>query len=1122
MTNVSLQSTGADRLQAVARANARMGLLVALGELQASAGPDRRVTATSDMAGLGEDREHWTGVWNSESGDLVQWLVSNEGDFSGAGAGAGEGVVFFSNLEAAQQVRVPRVEMPDGDGGYAWWISDEGVKARVNVLDPYRELADVADSTDAEDAAAQDAAALRERYRLLVAQETGAALLLGADHTGQSVNPAVADEREFLERVLSLGQLELSPSGSDLFKADKLVHDVTLYSLGVLADASAGGLKRDLTAAFETGQSAPPGFPAAWWNRLRDYYGSAGNASLTARVDTDGQAQSYFPVLVKANFATTLFYGPAETVAEIPHWADGRKVYVGLCLSFSLHNPYNAELTLPEGFVAEVILPAEANPADDTSNAVNHFRVASAKARNGADRTEEELGTALDNGGLSRFYFRVEMDEAVTFAAGQTRLFSVDLNGADKDITGYTNDAIVAKLKPTVGDPDFLYTQAVLQEPDAADTYDGLYASKLGLGTDDQFSQVVFELDRNANLYVQLRVGLPGEDGGEPTWFSGFRSPLDLDGYASDDCRLEFIGTTFRPPGSSLSDGFGLSFEMPMSRRQSERGGFAVRPLVDFNMRAVPESWNDPATDYIEPDGFYRRVSTINQAAYTKVLTPLKWSFHDIYAQRTKQRATWAHSVFWIPAAKDDLSEEFGWAGPSPFGADTNGTGGSTSTMRDVDVGTVYFDVPAQKPYSLGALRHAGVSDSRYTPAYSVGSSWAPAFPASVDLGDEDDLFRLNNLLWDRYFFSSLTPEFQATLGSEQDWVKLPALPSSRLTVRTDNSLEAAQRRSLLTDAESAASQLMVKGSFNVNSTSEAAWRAVLASMRDALSDYRDDDTLAGTPFPRFSRTLLNNEAGAYLTGGGVFTTGSNDIHKGDEREYIYQGIRVLTDVEIENLAGNIVREIRRNGAFFGGPFLSMGGFVNRSLDEVDGEPATRLKGVLQLAIDDGPWAGEDEDAVLARWSGSDEALPAINVDVLKNDIVDNSVIGMDSMGLVGTAPANSYPEDFLALEPRSADAPAYLTQSDILAVLGPVLSVRSDTFVIRAYGDAVESLSAGGEPTVTAWCEAVVQRLPDPVERRGDDPLSADYYEPSDSTADTLGRRFVVLSFRWLSGNEI
>ena len=62
-------------------------------------------------------------------------------------------------------------------------------------------------------------------------------------------------------------------------------------------------------------------------------------------------------------------------------------------------------------------------------------------------------------------------------------------------------------------------------------------------------------------------------------------------------------------------------------------------------------------------------------------------------------------------------------------------------------------------------------------------------------------------------------------------------------------------------------------------------------------------------------------------------------------------------------------------------------------------------------------------------------------------------------------------------------------------------LAVRSDTFRIRAYGDAVNP----SDPTKvesTAWCEAIVQRIKDdPASPRG---------------------RFVITYFRWLSPDDI
>ena len=92
--------------------------------------------------------------------------------------------------------------------------------------------------------------------------------------------------------------------------------------------------------------------------------------------------------------------------------------------------------------------------------------------------------------------------------------------------------------------------------------------------------------------------------------------------------------------------------------------------------------------------------------------------------------------------------------------------------------------------------------------------------------------------------------------------------------------------------------------------------------------------------------------------------------------------------------------------------------------------------------------------------------------------------------------------------------APGYLTQADLLQVLGPTLSARSDTFVVRCYGDAKD---AQGRITAKAWCEAVVQRTPEP--------LVADEtgLNPSETLAGgQFGRRFKVRSLRWLSEDEV
>lgn len=77
---------------------------------------------------------------------------------------------------------------------------------------------------------------------------------------------------------------------------------------------------------------------------------------------------------------------------------------------------------------------------------------------------------------------------------------------------------------------------------------------------------------------------------------------------------------------------------------------------------------------------------------------------------------------------------------------------------------------------------------------------------------------------------------------------------------------------------------------------------------------------------------------------------------------------------------------------------------------------------------------------------------------------------------------------------------------TQIMTIIGPMLTVRSDTFRIRAYGDALNPVpepgQAVGKVEATAYCEAIVQRTP--------------------QTMPGFGRRFVITYFRWLGPDDI
>jgi hypothetical protein len=133
--------------------------------------------------------------------------------------------------------------------------------------------------------------------------------------------------------------------------------------------------------------------------------------------------------------------------------------------------------------------------------------------------------------------------------------------------------------------------------------------------------------------------------------------------------------------------------------------------------------------------------------------------------------------------------------------------------------------------------------------------------------------------------------------------------------------------------------------------------------------------------------------------------------------------------------------------------------------------------------------------------------------------------------GEVITATPATYPNPTAARGSRYAGIPGYVMQSDILQGIGSSISVRGDTFVIRGYG---ESLS-GSNVMARAWCEVVVQRMPeytdptDPPDRwlktaDGSPTTVTNSSAPLNLTTINrlFGRRFNITSFRWLSPSEI
>jgi hypothetical protein len=347
-------------------------------------------------------------------------------------------------------------------------------------------------------------------------------------------------------------------------------------------------------------------------------------------------------------------------------------------------------------------------------------------------------------------------------------------------------------------------------------------------------------------------------------------------------------------------------------------------------------------------------------------------------------------------------------------------------------------------------------------------------------------------------------------------------------------------------------------GGFNVNSTSKNAWKAVLAGMRGQTLP--DGSSVSGTVLTKFARSFKP-------------TSGVSNA---------WNNYRELTDAEIDALAAEVVKEVRDRG-----PFMSLGDFINRRLlDSKD--PTFRqhgLKGALQAAIDR---SGINKNAIAEAGGGltggTFAAPPAPNLTTSFNDPNGNIARGApnftdknsDGPGAYGvlkkaTNPADKRFPNIASMSETGNDqkvtaglgAPKVITQLDVLNTVGPNLTARSDTFTVRAYGEALDN---GGNTIGRAWIEVVVQRtaqfmLPsargpayeemnrrksayrvngnftkdydfipmiDPYESVNSGgtlklPGNATPYERENWNINRLlGRRFKASSIRWLNANEI
>ncbi len=384
---------------------------------------------------------------------------------------------------------------------------------------------------------------------------------------------------------------------------------------------------------------------------------------------------------------------------------------------------------------------------------------------------------------------------------------------------------------------------------------------------------------------------------------------------------------------------------------------------------------------------------------------------------------------YWMDGAREDARDprsyvvRGGMIETSPSATSWSARPGENRAEIALDDDTVFnvgrtyccVELPRQEIVSVGQFQHL-VSPR----PNAVGNPWGG--PA--------------NALFDRYFLSTI-PRWAAFNPSDplplpNPFIELRAPSAAPIPLGERAAASDGSSRFLL-DRDHAASFLLIRGAFNVNSTSVQAWQAVLAGA-----------SIPGWRYGRGAHASLTNAHFRFAHTAQQFAADPYALPSAADA--YSRGVRTLTPNQVEAMSESLVRSLRRRGV----PFTSLAGFI--------------AAGVLEQAIAD---AGINED-----------------------------------------------------LPPSWARSPAWLTQADVLSAIAPFIVPRSDTFLLRCYGDVRNPVT--GEIEARSWCEATVQRVPSLTPpARGAVIAAGDVVEP-DPEKYPFGRKFIVTGFRWLGPADI
>ncbi|MEY3895468.1 MAG: hypothetical protein RLZZ214_987, partial [Verrucomicrobiota bacterium] len=1067
LSSVTLRSSSQGEAAAAARANARLALMMAIGELQKELGPDSRISAPHDAGTTPPPggQPHWTAVYDawsaatpgtaetpqSRSLKFRGWLASGANQ---AGGGTADKVTLVGAKSLGDTagpddlVSVPTYGVSIGNqrGQFAWWTSDESTKAKINA---------------------------------------GGETSVASNPLSNSQSPRYVGHKTITElksfdwkpgqrsAVVSTDSTNLA-AGLGTSGLGRLSHDVTVYSNGVIADVRTGQLKRDLSNLLSRPITDLENKPLYLAGGRMNRFNITEDGKITNETNipsTNGTGANRWGINLEE---LHLFH---EIHREVD-WSTGKPRLVSKGSTAQIFNDRFFMYRTPTLEAVSLILAFIASPESGTAPAT--YRI---------DATMDVIVSLSNPNDIPTVWpasvpFRTE-----TEGFPYTPKWNIQRPGRKPAVPAITHtvqpinsglfkSSILGGFTLEAGEAAVYGASDTSSSSESVNLTRG-YAPRGGLRIDDKRwdsnnrwdpavdglrATGLLPTDKMDFAMVPIGAGLGGTPSG---WISNYAK------IGTSNTKIRTFG--FGGGGNSGMTTAPINTYIPSSIKPQATSiptvqefiGKPMPVLMVTTMTNVEKS----RTNLQPPNALASRPFLIHEPATSKMVAITNSAANFLPTMQNSQLVTIAESMdykFGNDRTMADSTGQNAYHG----GAREAGLGGNKYVVKR--------RIPLAPPLSLGTFENAiacgfvariaggsalsATADNlptvpapnpnapqgqepqatKVTLAKSIGNSWTNPFLPSDLVKDVDGIYHdqswmANTALWDSWFLGGIVKPGPSgawnsdSRSQKQQFMDLAArtanLRNTRLTFHPHKSATEALEELFNGDnlkpeaIKKLTKYLLVEGAFNVNSTSETAWRAFLTSVRDEeLLDANGAASKKTHPFGTLGYAVKSATSGP----------------EGD-----WAGFRDLSDSELDGIAKAIVTEVKARG-----PFLNMADFVNRRPNSSDA--THRALGALQAAI--------DKSGVNSRFTTASRSLPPADVPMFAG-------------------------KDTLASEPapaRGVGAAGFLSQGALLTAFGSQITARGDTFLIRTYGD---SRDAAGNLQAKAWCEAVVQRTPEFVD---------------------------------------